>query len=301
MSGSFTGFSEEDIKKLNNKNPTQRKPQATGDSKLKSKAPRRATNENSHQNHGNDLRNKVLNEKIKNSPAEPILESAKLNKVIEPPPPPPPPPLPTTPDHPKDILDSPATTAIKNDSKVPESNKDKNEVTFLSERKIDLDEFQARQKLIEEQNRKKKELLMKALAAKTKQTQEEAQRLNEVREEFKKLDALLSTDVKILRKQIELASLDYMEAQKRYYRIEREFLDAKLYLHQKLEKKEMLTEHLCAIIEKNEERKAEKLNELLSKLNLKTDIHNDSLEQIDNNLKSTNSSVQTTNSTDSKN
>lgn len=31
MSGSFTGFSEEDIKKLNNKNPpSQRKSQATG-------------------------------------------------------------------------------------------------------------------------------------------------------------------------------------------------------------------------------------------------------------------------------
>lgn len=39
-------------------------------------------------------------------------------------------------------------------------------------------------------------------------------------------------------------------------------------LHQKLEKKEMLTEHLCTIIEKNEERKAEKLNQLLFKLNL---------------------------------
>lgn len=30
----------------------------------------------------------------------------------------------------------------------------------------------------------------------------------------------------------------------------------------------MLTEHLCAIIQKNEERKAEKLNELLKKLNV---------------------------------
>lgn len=124
-----------------------------------------------------------------------------MNKVIEPPP-----------DHQKNISDPPTAAVIKND-KIPESNKDKNEVTLLSERKIDLDEFQARQKLIEEQNRKKKELLMKALAVKTKQTQEETQRLNEVREEFKKLDALLSNDVKILRKQIELASLDYMEAQ----------------------------------------------------------------------------------------
>lgn len=51
-------------------------------------------------------------------------------------------------------------------------------------------------------------------------------------------------------------------------KIEKEFLDAKLYLQQKLEKKEMLTEHLCAIIEKNEERKGKKLTELLEKLKL---------------------------------
>lgn len=51
-------------------------------------------------------------------------------------------------------------------------------------------------------------------------------------------------------------------------RIEKEFLDVKLLLHQKLERKEMLTEHLCAIIEKNEERKAVKLTELLNKLQL---------------------------------
>lgn len=51
-------------------------------------------------------------------------------------------------------------------------------------------------------------------------------------------------------------------------KIEKEFLDAKLYLQQKLEKKEMLTEHLCTIIEKNEERKAKKLTELLDKLKL---------------------------------
>lgn len=59
-----------------------------------------------------------------------------------------------------------------------------------------------------------------------------------------------------------------MFCRKRYLKIEKEFLGAKLYLQQKLEKKEMLTEHLCAIIEKNEERKAIKLTELLEKLKL---------------------------------
>lgn len=59
-----------------------------------------------------------------------------------------------------------------------------------------------------------------------------------------------------------------MICRKKYLKVEKEFLDAKLYLQQKLEKKEMLTEHLSAIIEKNEERKAKKLTELLEKLKL---------------------------------
>lgn len=66
---------------------------------------------------------------------------------------------------------------------------------------------------MEEQNRKRKELLAKALEDRTKRTQEEASRLHEIKTEFKRLDALLSNDVKILRKQIEVASFDYMEAQ----------------------------------------------------------------------------------------
>lgn len=59
---------------------------------------------------------------------------------------------------------------------------------------------------------------------------------------------------------------------KKYHRIEKEFLEAKLNLHQKLERKEMLTEHLCAIIEKNEERKAEKLSELMNRLEVDANV-----------------------------
>lgn len=88
-----------------------------------------------------------------------------------------------------------------------------NKLTESTKKTRDLQELQTRQKLMEEQNRKRKELLAKALADRTKRTQEEAQRLNEIQVELKKLDATLSNDVKILRKQIDLASVDYMEAQ----------------------------------------------------------------------------------------
>lgn len=55
---------------------------------------------------------------------------------------------------------------------------------------------------------------------------------------------------------------------KRYDKAEREFIEAKLQLFNKLEKKELLTEHLCRIIEANEQRKANKLSELMAKLEM---------------------------------
>lgn len=89
-----------------------------------------------------------------------------------------------------------------------------------------------------------------------------------IQEELQKLDQRLSCDVSIIRNQIEAASLEFMEAQKRYDRAEKEFLDAKLLLYTKLERKELLTHHLCTIIEQNEMRKAQKLSELMEKLQM---------------------------------
>lgn len=47
-------------------------------------------------------------------------------------------------------------------------------------------------------------------------------------------------------------------------------MTAKLDLHKKTEVKEQLTEHLCAIIQQNELRKAHKLEELMEQLQLQT-------------------------------
>ncbi|GLH03397.1 RAB6-interacting golgin [Gryllus bimaculatus] len=95
----------------------------------------------------------------------------------------------------------------------------------LSSEKTPLDEFQSRHKMMEEQNRRRKELLAKALADR-----------------------------------------------KRYDKAEKEFLEAKLHLFGKLERKELLTEHLCKIIEQNEMRKAKKLSELMDKLELENPV-----------------------------
>ena len=55
---------------------------------------------------------------------------------------------------------------------------------------------------------------------------------------------------------------------KRYDKAEKEFVAAKLHLHKMSERKDLLTDHLATIIEKNEERKAAKLDELMKELNI---------------------------------
>lgn len=48
--------------------------------------------------------------------------------------------------------------------------------------------------------------------------------------------------------------------------MEKEFLQAKISLQKEREKKELLTEHLCALITHNETRKAQKLETLMLEL-----------------------------------
>lgn len=55
---------------------------------------------------------------------------------------------------------------------------------------------------------------------------------------------------------------------KRYEKAESEYVTSKLDLHRKTEVKEQLTEHLYAIIQQNELRKAGKLQELMLQLQL---------------------------------
>ncbi|XP_038223338.1 RAB6-interacting golgin isoform X2 [Zerene cesonia] len=132
--------------------------------------------------------------------------------------------------------------------------------------KVKLEELQLRQKLMEEQNKKRKEMLAKALADRTKQTEEEVQKLEKIKKELQVLDGQFSQDVAVLRKKIDQACISYSEAEKNYLKIEKEFLQAKIHLQKEKEKKELLTEHLCALITHNETRKAQKLETLMLEL-----------------------------------
>jgi len=135
-----------------------------------------------------------------------------------------------------------------------------------------LEMFQEKQKFIEEQNRKRKEMLSKAILDRQKQTDQESRKLQIVQAELAKVDTLLNTDVQFLRESIEQASFEFMKAQKRYEDAEKEFIAAKLHLFGVSERKELLTDHLCSIIEQNEQRKAKRLTELMVELQLDSSI-----------------------------
>ncbi|XP_061539347.1 RAB6-interacting golgin [Phycodurus eques] len=134
--------------------------------------------------------------------------------------------------------------------------------------KTRLEQLQQEQKIIEERNKYKRALLAKTIAEKSKQTQAEAVKLKRIQKELQALDDMVSTDISILRGKIEQASWDYTTARKRYDKAETEYVMAKLDLHKKTDIKEQLTEHLCAIIQQNELRKALKLEELMQQLQL---------------------------------
>ncbi|XP_060088569.1 RAB6-interacting golgin [Heteronotia binoei] len=154
----------------------------------------------------------------------------------------------------------------------------------LARKKMELKEksrwevLQQEQKLMEEKNKRKKALLAKAIAERSKRTQAETVKLKRIQKELQALDDLVSADVGILRNRIDQASLEYSCARKRFDKAEAEYVVAKLDLQKKTEVKEQLTEHLCTIIQQNELRKARKLEELMQQLEVVLDEENLELE-----------------------
>ncbi|KAK5603995.1 hypothetical protein CRENBAI_024899 [Crenichthys baileyi] len=157
--------------------------------------------------------------------------------------------------------------AEKDEEKIPVVKELEKQEVELRE-KTRLEQLQQEQKVIEERNKRKKALLAKTIAEKSKQTQAEAVKLKRIQKELQALDDMVSNDISILRGRIEQASWDYSAARKRYEKAEAEYVMAKLDLHKKTEVKEQLTEHLCTIIQQNELRKAQKLEELMQQLQL---------------------------------
>ncbi|XP_014799086.1 PREDICTED: RAB6-interacting golgin isoform X2 [Calidris pugnax] len=170
--------------------------------------------------------------------------------------------------------DSAQTRPAKPNSKV-----EKKKVELLGrQEKSRWEILQQEQRLIEEKNKRKKALLAKAIAERSKRTQAETVKLKRIQKELQALDDMVSADIGILRNRIDQASLDYSYARKRYDKAESEYVAAKLDLQHKTEIKEHLTEHLCTIIQQNELRKARKLEELMQQLEVEADEENLELE-----------------------
>ncbi|KAJ6640710.1 RAB6-interacting golgin [Pseudolycoriella hygida] len=133
---------------------------------------------------------------------------------------------------------------------------------------ISLKDYESQRRMVEEQNKQKKEILYRAIEQHSERTAAEAKKLQEIKRELHKLESELAADVSVLRRQIEDASVKYMNAEKSYEQIETAFLSAKANLFKAREKKELLVEHLNIIISNNEDRKAKKLSELMEKVGL---------------------------------
>ncbi|XP_019904293.1 RAB6-interacting golgin isoform X2 [Esox lucius] len=83
--------------------------------------------------------------------------------------------------------------------------------------KTRLEFLQRDQKMIEERNKRKKALLTKTIAEKSKQTHAEAVKLKRIQKELQTLDNMVSSDIGILRGVIEQASMDYNAASNEHW------------------------------------------------------------------------------------
>ncbi|XP_073414117.1 RAB6-interacting golgin [Dendrobates tinctorius] len=137
--------------------------------------------------------------------------------------------------------------------------------------KTRLEQLQLDQLLMEEKNKRKKALLAKAIAERSKKTQAEAVKLNKIQKQLQALDEMVSTDIGILRNRIDQACIEFSHAKKRYDKAESEYVAAKFDFYKKTQIKEQLTEHLSTIIQQNELRKAKKLEELMQQLEVEAD------------------------------
>jgi len=169
------------------------------------------------------------------------------------------------------ILSSPTVSSTTKELVNLNESQDPDILDGISEENGNLSKIEAlelRQKQMEGDNKRKRQLLLQEIADRRQRTAEEAQKLAHVQTELQKIDLLVATDVKILRQTIEVASVEYMQAKKRYHHAEKEFVESKLNLHIKQERKELLTEHLMTIIQESEDRKSKKLAELMNRLQI---------------------------------
>ncbi|XP_055686889.1 RAB6-interacting golgin [Lutzomyia longipalpis] len=239
MSGKFNGFTQEDISRLTTRAVSRPAERNVHQSRIRKLGEAKQVKSNGHE--------EVHQKNESDTTLESTIEQIAQNIHFQP--------LPDTPEKQSSI-----------EEEAPKGDADPAKPSPF--RGVSLREFEAQRKLMEEHNKQKQDILTKAIEQHSERTAAETKKLQEVKKELNKLDAELATDIAILRKQIEAATIQYTNTQKQYQQIEAMFLKAKMELYQASEKKELLTEHLCTIIAHKEDRKAKRLTELMEKVGL---------------------------------
>jgi len=119
-----------------------------------------------------------------------------------------------------------------------------------------------------EQNQKKLDMLRKVYEEKNEHLMKQTAMLSNVKQQLDEVDAVVASEVDVLRQRITNADKEVAEAEAEFERLEELMKKAAAELQRRQEKKRMLTEHLCIIISETENRKAEKLAELYHRLEL---------------------------------
>lgn len=98
------------------------------------------------------------------------------------------------------------------DSSILPSTKDSTEERISTDspfKGISLKDFEQHRKMIQEQNKQKKEMLYQAIEQHTQKTAAESRKIEEIRHELSKLESDLAVDVALLRKQIDNACIHF--------------------------------------------------------------------------------------------
>merc|ERR1711990_628488 len=146
------------------------------------------------------------------------------------------------------------------------------ESEIAEKQKIEVEDLNRIQREVEEKNKRRKEALAQEVLDRQRKAKVETEMLKTIETELTKLDQLLNADVAVLRDQIDTASFEFNEAKRRFDLAEKEYVNSKFDLQQKTEAKDTLTEHLVQLIQMNEKRKLNKLEELTFKLSMDPEV-----------------------------
>ena len=103
--------------------------------------------------------------------------------------------------------------------------------------KIEVKDLTKVQQEMEEKNKRRRAALAQEVQTRQRKAQMESRMLKTIEDELLKLDMLLNADVSVIRDKIDVASVEFADATRRFDRAETEYIEAKFDLQRKTEAK----------------------------------------------------------------